>query len=468
MTKAELESKHIAELQALAAEAEVPRYRALRREQLVEALLAGDQGEAEDGGPETAPESPDAEEKPEPGKRRRRRRGGRGRSARAAPEESGDDGEERESGSREAKAADEVEGSKENGGKPPGDEGEAVTGIVDVVAQGHGFLRLGGLDPRAGDVYISASQIRRCELRAGDEVSGPAREPRRGERHRALTRVDIVNGAEPSEERSTAFEDLTPVAPHRRIALEIEPADVLVRAADLLAPLAYGQRVLVRARPRSGRTTLLRGLAKAIAGGANAPGIVVLLVDERPEEITEWKRQATTAEIAAAAADLEPADQVRHAELAVARAKRRAEAGEDVVLIIDSLTRLGVAQGDPAAVKPVFGAGRELEEEGAGSLTVVATVLGGTEDGDGSLEATETTENAMLTLDADLASSGVVPAFDPSASAVSGEESLREESELAAARALREELRGRPPVEAAALLRERIEATSSNAELLSS
>ena len=423
MTWEELESKHIAELHALAAEAGVPRYRGMRREQLVEALL-GDEEPGEDEG-----------EAPRPARRRRR-----GRRARAE--------------SAEPPAEDEAA------------EGEEVAGVIDIVAQGHGFLRLDGLDPRPGDVYVSASQIRRCELRAGDEVSGPVREPRRGERHRALIKVDRVNGAEPSEERRTDFEELIPVAPHRRIALEIDPSDVLVRAADLLAPLAYGQRVLVRAAPRSGRTTLLRGLVEAISAATGPPRIVVLLVDERPEEITEWRRQAGKAEIAAAAADLEPADQVRHAELAVARAKRRAESGEDVVLIVDSLTRLGVAYGDPAAVKPVFGAGRETEDAAAGSLTVIATVLSGTEDSDDALAAVETTENVLIALDAGLAAAGIVPALDVAACAVSGEESLRTEPELAAARRLRGELHGRSAAEAAALLRERIEASPSNAELL--
>ncbi len=456
MRRSELESKHIAELHALAAEAEVSRYRGMRREQLIEAL-AEEEGSKEDGQGESPPP-------------RRRRRGGRGRQASRAAEKETEESEDSEAG-------------------------EEVSGVLDVVAQGHGFVRLGGLDPRPGDVYVSASQIRRCELRAGDQISGPAREPRRGERHRALIKVEEVNGAEPSEERGAAFEYLVPVAPKRRIALQIDSSDVLVRATDLLAPLAYGQRVAVRAAPRSGRTTLLRGLVEAIAAASDPPGIVVLLVDERPEEITEWRRRAGTAEIAAAAADLEPADQVRHAELAVARAKRRAESGEDVVLIVDSLTRLGVAYGDPAAIKPVFGAGRETEEEGSGSLTMIATVLRGTEDGEGALEAVETTENATLVLDAELAApgvepaldasatgesgeellreeselaaAGIVPALDPSGSAVSGEESLRTEPELAAARRLRAELQGRTAAEAAALLRERIESSPSNAELLS-
>jgi transcription termination factor Rho len=208
-------------------------------------------------------------------------------------------------------------------------------------------------------------------------------------------------------------------------------------------------------------------LVRALAGAEEEVHIVVLLVDERPEEVTEWKRQVPDVEIAAAPADLDAAAQMRHAELALARAKRRAEAGEDVVFVIDSLTRLGFAAREPAAVKRFFGAGRELEEEGAGSLTVVATVLTGTEDGDGVLEAVETTENATIVLDPSLAAAGIVPAIDASRSSTVGEEALRGE-ELAAWRRLSGELRSLDPAEAAGLLRERIESTDSNADLLAS
>ena len=437
MSKAELERKHLADLHALAAAAGVPRYRMLRREELVEELLVRGNGEGEDAEPDAAAER---SERP----RRRRRRGG------ARGEDGGRRGREDREAQREGEEA----------------EGEAVTGVLDVVPQGHGFIRTAGLDPAEEDVYVSASQIRRCELRAGDQVSGPARPPRRGERHRALVRVEEVNGGEPAGERHDSFEALTPVAPSRRMPLHAEPGDVLVRAADLLAPLAFGQRVLVLAEPRGGRTTLLRALAKAIAAAPEPPALVVMLIDERPEEVTEWRRQVPEAEVAAGAADLESADQVRHAELALARAKRRAETGEDIVVLIDSLTRLGVAFGDPAAVKPVFGAGRELEEEGAGSLTVIATVLSGTEDGDGVAEAVKTTENATLALDRELAQAGVVPALDIARTGVSGEESLRGEAELEGARRLREELRGLDPKLAADLIAERISRSESNAELL--
>src|SRR5512133_1718615 len=353
----ELENAHIAQLHARAAELGVPRYRLLRREQLIAEIGARDGGEVAVEEPDEG--RPAAEPQPLPEE-----------AAREEPRE-----EER--------------GAEEEPEEGPA-EGELAAGVLDIVPAGHGFLRLHDLEHGLDDVYVSASQIRRCELRAGDEVSGPARPPRRGERHPALVHVELVNGEEPGEERAAGFEQMTPVTPHRRIPLAPDSEDLLVRAADLLAPLAYGQRVLVIGDPRSGRTTLLRGLVRAIAADDGPAALILLLVDERPEEVTEWRRQAPAVEIAAAPADLSADDQVRHAELALARAKRRAERGEDVVVMIDSLTRLGVAYRDPTAGKPAFGAGRELEEEGSGSLTMIATVLRGSEDGEGALEAVET------------------------------------------------------------------------------
>jgi transcription termination factor Rho len=428
MAKEELEKQHLARLHARAAELGVPGYRRLRREELIAEIVARDDGE-------DAVSQQGEEAEPPPADREK--------------------GEEE----KEEEAA---------GGPPPKASGRHVSGVLDVVRTGHGFLRLRGLEPDPDDVYISASQIRRCELRAGDKVEGPARPPRRGERHPALVRVELVNGEEPGVERPGGFDELTPVIPHRRIPLQPDADDVLVRAVDLLAPLAFGQRVLVSAEPRSGRTTLLRGLAGAIGAPENGPAVIVLLVDERPEEVTEWKRHAEGAEVAAAPSDLDAEDQVRHAELALAQAKRRAERGEDVVVIVDSLTRLGVAYRDPIAVKPVFGAGRELEEEGSGSLTMIATVLRGTEDGEGVLEAVETTENATILLDRELADAGVSPAIDVGGTSAVGEDRLRDDAELQAARRLREELAEADRRAAAEALAERIRSSASNAELLSS
>jgi transcription termination factor Rho len=281
--------------------------------------------------------------------------------------------------------------------------------------------------------------------------------------------VDTVNGEEATEEDGRpSFDDLTPVPPTRRIALEPDQADVLTRAVDLLVPLAYGQRVLVRAAPRSGRTTLLRSLAGAIARVSDEARLIVLLVDERPEEATRWREALPGAEVAAATADMGPRDQARVADMALARAKRVAESGGDAVLLADSLSRLTVASRDASAPKALFGAGRELAEEQAGSLTVIATALAdGDDDGD-ALRLVETTENAVVKLDRDLAAAGVYPAIDAGATRASGEEELRDPDELRAVRTLRESLAGLDPRVVADELRRRIEGSASNRDLLAS
>jgi len=419
-----LDELHLADLHALAAQLGVPRFRLLRRERLLSEIEArrGD-GELAVAEPAGAPEGKRASERePQPERERER-----------------------------LEAVDT----------------EEVTGVLEITAQRHGFARLQGLESHADDVYISASQIRRCELRSGDEVSGPARAPRRGERHRALVHVDRVNGGDPATADRPHFDELTPIIPKRRLSLDHDPSDLLVRAVDLLVPLALGQRVLVWAAPRSGRTTLLRGLARAITAAAN-PEQTVLLIDERPEEATAWRQALPSAEIGGATADLAPAEQVRVAELALERARRRVELGADAVLIVDSLSRLAVASGNPGEVERLFGSGRDLAEEDAGSLTVIATVVDGAED-DGTAErAVMTTESSLIRLDPELAAAGVYPALRPNECRVSNEDELREPDELAAVRRLRSLLADLEPAEAAKLLRERIEGSPTNAELLQS
>jgi transcription termination factor Rho len=421
-----LKDLHLADLHDRAREAGVPRYRMLTRDELLEALA--ERGEE----PESAADEAASGEE-------------------AAPE-------------REAAAEAEAKEEEEEDEAREEEASEGVTGVLDRMPQGYGFLRLSGMSEAEGDVYVSASQIRRCELRPGDQVSGPARQPRRGERHRALIRVEAVNGQSPEGAR-THFEDLTPAPPHRRLLPPDAPGDPLVRAVDLLGPLAFGQRVLVVAQPRSGRTTLLRALGGAIAEtGAH---LCVLLADERPEEVPQWERALPQAEIFAATADQEPRDQIRAAELAMGHAKRLAEAGEDVVVLIDSLSRLAIGYRDPARVKRIFGAGRELDEEGSGSLTVIATVLDSDDRGAEVREALETTENLLLRLDAGLAAKGIVPALVPRDCRIAGEEELRDPEELAQARKLRQELTEMEPEQAAQALSDQIVATGSNAEILS-
>jgi transcription termination factor Rho len=435
---ATLTDEHLAELHRRARELGVPRYRMLPRDELIEAI-------EERGGEEREP-------RPEPPNEQEV-------EAEAVEESEGEEEPEKES---------ETETEEPEPEKEPEPEAEAeaeeVTGVLDRMPQGYGFLRLTGLSEAEGDVYVSASQIRRCELRPGDRVSGPARQPRRGERHRALVRVEDVNGQKPEEER-THFEDLTAAPPHRRLLQPDAQADPLVRAVDLLGPLAFGQRVLVLAQPRSGRTTLLRALGSAIAEvGAH---VCVLLADERPEEVPQWERALPPAEIFAATADQEPREQVRAAELAMGHAKRLAEAGEDVVVLVDSLSRLALGYRDPARVKRLFGAGRELDEDGSGSLMVIATVLDSDDRGAEVREALETTENVLLRLDAGLAAKGIVPALVVADSRASGEDQLRDPDEMEKVRRLREELGELDPEEAARALADQIAATASNAELLS-
>ncbi len=458
---AELEELHLADLHARAAAAGISGYRLMRRDQLIERL-----GDA----PEPERESePEAEAKPT--RRRRRRR--RGASDEAAAADAGPPRRRKPPTEDEAKAdtdemaiveatvlddsSDEAAGAEEAPTEP-------VSGVLDLTRQRYGFLRLDGLTASEGDVYISAAQVRRCELRPGDEVAGPAREPRRGERHRALVHVDTVNGEDPSTEVRPEFDGLAAVQPERRMEIG-DRADTLARAVDLLTPVAYGQRMLVRAAARSGRTTLLRSLARAAAESETA-AVIVVLIDERPEEATAWREALPIAEFAIATAELAPAEQVRTAELALERARRLAETGTDAILICDSLSRLCHAEGDVAEVKRLFGSGRNLA--GGGSLTVIATVL---EDGSDEGEAERaviTTESSLIVLDPELAAAGVTPALRPGDCRISNEDQIRSADELDAVRKLRSLLGDLDPREAADLLRERIEGTTSNAELLGS
>ena len=277
--------------------------------------------------------------------------------------------------------------------------------------------------------------------------------------------MDTVNGEEPLTEARPLFDDLGAELPERRIALDAFADDVLARAVDLLAPLAYGQRILVRAAARSGRTTLLRSLARAAAADDNAR-VIVLLIDERPEETTPWREALPVAEFAIATAELAPVEQVRTAELAIERARRLAEAGVDAVVVCDSLSRLAYAAGDVAEVKRLFGSGRNLA--GGGSLTVIATLLDGGRDEGEAEAAVATTESSQIALDPELAAAGVFPALKAGEARVSNEDQLRSPEELDAVRKLRSLLADLRPADAAALLRERIEGTASNAELLGS
>ena len=463
MSGQELSELHLADLHARAAERGIEGYRLLRREELIERLLEeedegrgwrlrrrrrrGDDGAQRIVAPsadEPAHAEPDEEETEDEEREecsaRRRRRGRRG-------------GREREHLASEPAEEEDAEGEDTDAEADEEAEAEEVVGVLELTRQRHGFLRGDGLAARDDDVYVSASQVRRCELRPGDVVRGPARAPRRGERHRALIHVDQVNGGEPQEEGRPDFDSFTPVPPKRRIRVGYG-AEPLVRAIDKLVPLAYGQRVLVRSAPRSGRTTVLRALARALA--ATGADIEVLLIDERPEEVPAWREAVPNATFALAPADLPPREQVGVVELALERARRQVEAGRDVILICDSLSRLAVAADGVAEVKRLFGSGRELAEEGAGSLTVIATVFASGEDAGEAERAVITTENALITLDPELAAEGVEPPVRVTECHAKDEDALLDSFALSSLRDLRRELAELDPATAARRLRERV------------
>jgi len=466
MSADDLADLHLADLHAKAAEAGVNGYRMLSREALIAELSSGG-GRKRSRWPRRKAPDVDAESKtdelkivedtkaesdsePKPA-RRRGRRGGRGRGGR----------------DRERLTADERRDERQASAD---DETEDITGILELTRQRHGFLAVEGSDD---DVYVSASQVRRCELTEGDEVTGPARAPRRGERHRALVRVNLVNGEPPVEAppqkkkgdggvaKADRFDSLTPVPPSKRIDLPAD-AGTLVRAADLLAPLAYGQRVLVKAAPRAGRTTLLRDLAQAL-GGVEGLELTVVLIDERPEEAPAWSDAVPSADLALAPADLSPAEQVKVARSALERARKQAQDGADAVLICDSLSRLAVAAKGVDDVKRLFGSGRALAEDDAGSLTVVATTLG--DEGD-AFEAVTTTETSLIALDPTLAAEGITPALIFAECLAVGDDKILPEEEMDGLRHLRTNLSELVPPEAASFVRGQLESASSNAEVL--
>jgi transcription termination factor Rho len=449
-----LQERHLSELHQLAADLGIERYRLLGRDELIAAITERDP-DAADREVETAPPAPRGTDEPREERARPRRR----RSSRGGRSGSGRDDE----GGR---SRDEDEDQAE------AETGEPVVGVLDITPRGHGFIRLAGLESAEEDIYVSPSQIRRCEMQRGDEVAGPARQPRRGERYPALIHVDTINGIEPGSDRPR-LGDATPVHPSRRIDLTPGPDAssedaLLLRSIDLLTPLARGQRVLVDARPGSGRTTLLRALAGAISHSTDIE-LVVLRIDERPEEVAAWREAAPGADLAVATGEMRSGEQLRLVELAFGRASRKAEAGADVVLLVDSISRIAVASDDPGRVKPIFGAGRETAEEGVGSLTVVATTLGdGGEDQGGVVSEPATTESALLVLDPTLAAAGIYPAIDFTASRISGEEHIREGSDLDAVRGLRVRLSSMSAEEASAEVRRMIADSPDNAALIAS
>ena len=351
LKRTELEESPLADLHAVASELGLEGFRGMRRSDLIGAIL----------GAEGAPEPAEEDEREAPSDETPEAPSGDGSLEDVAEEDEvaaeGDEPGEEDEPEGEGEAEDAEDEESDTSAADARDEEESVAGVLDILSNGSGFLRMEPTGQSRGDVYVSPAQIRRCELRAGDDVSGPARPPRRNERHPSLVRVESVNGApaEPPEERPS-FADLTPVFASERVSGS---------AALEAVPFGRGSRVSVGGPSGAGATTLLRELAGAIAAQYPDMSVQVVLAGVRPEEVAEWREGAAT--VVGGSFERSPDAHAQAAELAVERAKRQVERGGHAAIVVDSLEGL-----PPGVRRRVFGAGRATEE--GGTLTVVAAI----------------------------------------------------------------------------------------------
>ena len=400
MTVNELKSKKVAELKTLARNAGIDGYDAMKKAELVEALAVAE---------EPAAEAPAAEKETTDEKGRRT----------VVPDK--DDGR--------------IE----------------VEGILDMSDQGFGFLRFSNFLTSDKDVYVAPTQVRRFNLKTGDKIRGIARPPREGEKFGGLLYVVTVNDDEPGVAmRRPDFDDLTPIFPYERISLESSSRDLSLRLIDLVAPIGKGQRGLIVAPPKAGKTVLLKKVAAAIQKSYPDIEMIVLLVDERPEEVTDMKHSlGDSGEVIYSTFDEMPQHHVKVAEMVLARAQRLVEHGRDVVILLDSITRLARAYNlvvpasgrtlsgglDPGALhkpKKFFGAARKMEE--GGSITILATALieTGSRMDDVIFEEFKGTGNMELHLDRKLSEKRIFPAIDLNKSGTRREDLLMSQEELEA------------------------------------
>jgi transcription termination factor Rho len=361
------------------------------------------------------------------------------------------------------------------------------SGVLEVLPDGYGFLRSPDYNylPSPDDIYVSPSQIKKFNLRTGDTVAGQVRPPKNGERFFALLKVTSVNGEEPEKVmQRRLFDNLTPLYPEKKIQLETVPGEYSMRVLDLLAPIGFGQRGLIVSPPKSGKTILLQKIANSITRNHPDVKLIVLLIDERPEEVTDWKR-TVKAEVISSTFD-EPAERhVQVSDIVIEKAKRLVEMGNDVVILLDSITRLARANNtviphsgkilsggvDAYALhkpKRFFGAARNTEE--GGSLTIIATALidTGSRMDEVIFEEFKGTGNMEIVLDRNLADRRIFPAIDVNRSGTRKEELLLKEDTLMRIWLLRKILSELTPVEAMEFLLDKMRGTKNNKEFLES
>ncbi len=363
-------------------------------------------------------------------------------------------------------------------------------GTLEILPDGFGFLRSPDYHylPCPDDIYVSPSQIRRFGLRVGATVAGQIRPPKENERYFALLRVEAINGQDPNLlAEKVFFDDLTPLHPDQRLRLALDPLDISSRVVDLVAPIGMGQRGLIVSPPRAGKTILLQNLAKSVLSNHPDAYVFMLLIDERPEEVTDMENQVKGArcEVISSTFDEPPSRHIQVSEMVIEKAKRMVEYGHDVIIFLDSITRLarawnsevphsgkilsgGVDANALQHPKRFFGAARNVEE--GGSLTIIATALvdTGSKMDDVIFEEFKGTGNTELHLDRRMVEKRIWPAIDVNKSGTRREELLMDEEELRRVWILRRVLSDMSPVEAMELLVNRMRRTKTNEEFLMS
>ena len=368
--------------------------------------------------------------------------------------------------------------------KGPSEESPEVEGILEIAEGGFGFLRFNNFLTSDKDIYVSPTQIRRFNLKTGDLIKGISRHPKEGERFGALLYVLEVNGDEPGAAiRRPDFDDLTPIFPRERLTLEDTSKNLSLRLIDLIAPIGKGQRGLIVAPPKAGKTTLLKSIANSIEKKHPEVEMIVLLIDERPEEVTDMKRSLVGGEVIYSTFDEMPQHHVKVAEMVLARAQRLAEHGKDVVILLDSITRLARAYNlvvpssgktlsggfDPGALhkpKKFFGAARNIEE--GGSITILATALveTGSRMDDVIYEEFKGTGNMELHLDRRLSEKRIFPAIDLNRSGTRKEDLLMDQDELEAIWAMRRALANSGNQDAAETILDNLAHTKNNKDFI--
>ena len=382
---------------------------------------------------------------------------------------------------RDSNRAEDRDSSRAEG---PSQERPEVEGILEIAEGGFGFLRFNNFLTSEKDIYVSPTQIRRFNLKTGDLIKGISRLPKEGERFGALLYVLEVNGDEPGAAiRRPDFDNLTPIFPRERLTLEDGPANLAMRLIDLIAPIGKGQRGLIVAPPKAGKTTLLKNIANSIEKKHPEVEMIVLLIDERPEEVTDMRRSLVGGEVIYSTFDEMPQHHVKVAEMVLARAQRLAEHGKDVVILLDSITRLARAYNlvvpasgrtlsgglDPGALhkpKKFFGAARNLEE--GGSITILATALveTGSRMDDVIFEEFKGTGNMELHLDRKLSEKRIFPAIDLNKSGTRKEDLLMSQDELEAIWTMRRALANNGTQDAAEMIIDNLAHTKTNSDFI--